>query len=425
MLCSLITVTAEGEAAANSCAFFVSDAEAKTVKSGDISAKYSITNSADAADEYVAFTALYVSGALTDIAMSAATVEAGAAAEITTGTVNVADPTVSSVKAFVIYQIDGDNHKMDTFEMGAYVEEEAIDEGFVETPQFKETEYYRIYNKWSKEYIYDRNGIVTMGNYDSKNRDKFLWQIAKDGDVYRIKNKLTGKFLVSAPDGSISNTREVDVTENLSNWDVLSKDGETLMFRNAKSNNFLNVDTTKTFAVCSEDLVDPIEDDLWACEWYFVSAIMPSPSDNAKEFKEYTTEGLEQGKIYTLTPEYCANVNGDTVIKVAAPGVKTIVAKCWQGGDDEWGRDSVIATAKCNDAGFALFTFPADEYPHGPANIRISDMFGKDTCHLQLYNTGGYSWEEGLEEATATIAVSIFAASAKHASNPCSNPKVI
>jgi hypothetical protein len=44
------------------------------------------------------------------------------------------------------------------------------------------------------------------------------------------------------------------------------------------------------------------------------------------------------------------------------------------------------------------FVFPADKYPHGPINVRISGVSGniQDNCYLQLYNRGGVAWNEGL-----------------------------
>ncbi len=51
-------------------------------------------------------------------------------------------------------------------------------------------------------------------------------------------------------------------------------------------------------------------------------------------------------------------------------------------------------------AGIGSFVFPADEFPHGPVHVRIytnnQDKTRKDYREIQLYNTGGVVWNQGL-----------------------------
>lgn len=104
-----------------------------------------------------------------------------------------------------------------------------------------------------------------------------------------------------------------------------------------------------------------------------------------------------QGKaIVTVTaPAYRADISGNTTIQISAPGETTAVAKCWQ-NDSALGHDTTVATVTLS-GGAGSFVFPAASYPHGPLTIRITA--GTDTCHLQVYNTGGVSWKEGLAAA--------------------------
>jgi hypothetical protein len=90
-------------------------------------------------------------------------------------------------------------------------------------------------------------------------------------------------------------------------------------------------------------------------------------------------------------------VKGDTIITLAAPGFKSVTAKCWKQGG-RFGSDSTVATIALDAKGNGSFNFPADDYPHGPITVRISGENGsvKDNCYLQLYNKGGVSWKEGM-----------------------------
>ncbi len=106
---------------------------------------------------------------------------------------------------------------------------------------------------------------------------------------------------------------------------------------------------------------------------------------------------LNPREVSVLSPEYCSDVKGDTTVKLAARGFKSVTAKCWKQGPG-FGSDSTVATVALDAQGKGSFVFPADQYPHGPITVRISGMNGnvQDNCYLQLYNRGGVSWNEGL-----------------------------
>ena len=102
-------------------------------------------------------------------------------------------------------------------------------------------------------------------------------------------------------------------------------------------------------------------------------------------------------QVAVVSPPYCSEVTGDTTVTLAAPGFKSVTAKCWKQGDG-FGTDSTVATVALDAKGQGSFVFPAGAYPHGPITVRITGENGtiKDNCYLQLYNRGGVSWNEGL-----------------------------
>ncbi len=101
--------------------------------------------------------------------------------------------------------------------------------------------------------------------------------------------------------------------------------------------------------------------------------------------------------VSVVSPAYCTNIKGDTLITLAAPGFKTLMVKCWKQGG-ALGADSTAAMVTLDAKGRGSFVFPADSYPHGPITLRITGENGtvKDNCYLQLYNRGGVSWNEGM-----------------------------
>lgn len=112
------------------------------------------------------------------------------------------------------------------------------------------------------------------------------------------------------------------------------------------------------------------------------------------------TLSAEAQLIAIKSPTYRSDVHGDTVIRVNASGYKApLIAKSWLPGGT-YGSDSTVATISLDSASEGSFMFPAGRYPHGPIAIRItgtriSDGY-VDTSYLQLYNTGGISWNEGI-----------------------------
>jgi len=110
--------------------------------------------------------------------------------------------------------------------------------------------------------------------------------------------------------------------------------------------------------------------------------------------------------IKVTSPKYRADVKGDVTIEFTAESMKSYKAFCWQqpnaANPSEWGHDAVLAmNVPIGEDGKGLFVFHADEFPNGPTNIRIfaSDGDFHDICELQLYNTGGVKWNQGIPKS--------------------------
>jgi hypothetical protein len=104
------------------------------------------------------------------------------------------------------------------------------------------------------------------------------------------------------------------------------------------------------------------------------------------------------GSLISVTsPDYGADVKGKTKISLSAPGFEKVTASCWKQGG-KFGTNTVIADVNMDAQGTGSFYFPANEFPHGPIVVTISGKKGKisDNCFLQLYNTSGVAWNEGM-----------------------------
>lgn len=109
--------------------------------------------------------------------------------------------------------------------------------------------------------------------------------------------------------------------------------------------------------------------------------------------------------IRLLHPECRSTVSGEVKVEFIAPGMSYAKAMCWGIGDEsdslQWGRDTNLTPKgiRLKKDGRGSFSFNADLLPHGPLNVRIyalSKDGKKDIFELQLYNSGGKSWCEGI-----------------------------
>ncbi len=111
-------------------------------------------------------------------------------------------------------------------------------------------------------------------------------------------------------------------------------------------------------------------------------------------------------RISVISPPYASEIRGKTKVSLSAPGFKRLLVKCWKQGGGA-GTDSTVATLDPDVDGKGVFSFPADDYPHGPVTLRISGEEGPhaDNCYLQLYNQGGVSWNAGIPSAAPPAAL--------------------
>jgi hypothetical protein len=119
--------------------------------------------------------------------------------------------------------------------------------------------------------------------------------------------------------------------------------------------------------------------------------------DSVSVDSESSAEETLGCQVAVVSPEYCSDVQGDTLVTLAAPGFKSVTVKCWKQGAG-FGSDATVATVALDAKGSGSFVFPAEQYPHGPVTLTISGQNGavKDNCYLQFYNKGGVSWNEGM-----------------------------
>ncbi len=114
--------------------------------------------------------------------------------------------------------------------------------------------------------------------------------------------------------------------------------------------------------------------------------------------------------ISVLSPECRSDVKGKVTVRFSAPGMTEARAMLWQqpsrSDRSVWGHDECLTPRKglrIGKDGTASFTFNADKFPAGPMNVRIyahNDRGEKDFFELQLYNTGGVKWNQGIPAGT-------------------------
>jgi hypothetical protein len=121
----------------------------------------------------------------------------------------------------------------------------------------------------------------------------------------------------------------------------------------------------------------------------------PGKSDKGSEW----TQAIE---VWEPIPR--SEVQGEVECIFRASGMAVARAVCWQqpteASQEPWGHDVVLAEIKLGPKGNGKFIFPADKFPNGPISIRIyannQDKTRKDYREIQVYNTGGVVWKQGL-----------------------------
>ncbi len=135
----------------------------------------------------------------------------------------------------------------------------------------------------------------------------------------------------------------------------------------------------------------------------------PTPSADYLEFNYGQDTGGDEWvrSIRVLEPALRSDVAGTVRVRFAAPGMRIAKALCWQqptpDDDTTWGHDTNLTPegVTLDRDGRGSFTFSADDFPHGPMNVRIfarNDEGERDIFELQLYNTGGVEWNAGIPD---------------------------
>ena len=118
-------------------------------------------------------------------------------------------------------------------------------------------------------------------------------------------------------------------------------------------------------------------------------------------------DGVEQWTqaIRVLEPTLRSDIRGDITVKFKAPGMTHASALCWRQSNpsNRWGEDVDLSPGGITlDAeGNGSFIFHAEQFPHGPVNLRIyahNEKDRKDIFELQLFNLGGVVWNQGIPD---------------------------
>ncbi len=252
---------------------------------------------------------------------------------------------------------------------------------------------YKIRNRWlSKEFLGDINGIVVYGTGEDAN---FQWTLEEVKGLQRIVNRGTHGYAVVIPAHADVTTTKAPPADGTGDWDIDSGNPPWGSIRNQANGKYLNCEHKLGHVECN-GTDHPGGDRFWSGQWEFVHVGGPPPP------RHYRNR-----QVAVIEPAYGATLVDQTTIVIRAPGLTSAIAKCWKQGDG-FGADSTVATMTLDAAGNGSFLFPAKDYPHGPIMVRIIGTDGKatgtdgkaaDTCNLQLYNTVGVKWNEGIPDA--------------------------
>ncbi|MEZ6087505.1 MAG: hypothetical protein R3C05_05645 [Pirellulaceae bacterium] len=118
--------------------------------------------------------------------------------------------------------------------------------------------------------------------------------------------------------------------------------------------------------------------------------------------------------IRVTQPEPRSDVSGMVTVTFRAEGMTEATAFCWRQPIDsdasqKWGRDVNLTPdgISLNGRGNGSFRFDANTFPNGPITVRIyakNDSGKKDIFELQLFNTGGVVWKQGIPDASPPAA---------------------
>lgn len=133
------------------------------------------------------------------------------------------------------------------------------------------------------------------------------------------------------------------------------------------------------------------------------------PNPQYADFNYGQTSGGHSEWVQSITvqePECRSDVKGKVTVRFRAPGMSVANALLWsqptKRDTSAWGHDVLLTPKKglkLASDGTGSFSFDADRFPAGPMNVRIYTAGNdgkKDFFELQLYNTGGVHWNQGI-----------------------------
>lgn len=118
--------------------------------------------------------------------------------------------------------------------------------------------------------------------------------------------------------------------------------------------------------------------------------------------------------IRVTQPEPRSEVSGMVTVTFHAKNMTEATAFCWAQPDDSavtnrWGQDVNLTPGgiSLDTRGNGSFRFDAEAFPNGPMNVRIyakNEKGKKDIYELQLFNTGGSVWNQGIPDSPPAAA---------------------
>lgn len=158
--------------------------------------------------------------------------------------------------------------------------------------------------------------------------------------------------------------------------------------------------------------------------FFLLSGAIPAVAQQGEAKKSAEYSDFNPGKnsdahsewvqsIVIQSPALRSEVKGRVKVAFRAVGMTAAKVMCWQQptrkNPDRWGHDVDLAPGLQLDAeGNGSFIFDADKFPNGPITLRImanNKATGKqDVRELQLFNTGGEKWNQGIPGHTPPAA---------------------
>lgn len=147
-----------------------------------------------------------------------------------------------------------------------------------------------------------------------------------------------------------------------------------------------------------------------------LSCLLLSPVKTQAEDYKYVdfnhgqndNDGTEWVQSIQIVEPMCrTDVKGTVKVTFKAPGMDHAKAMCWSQPRGKkglhWGMDVNLTPKgiKLDEQGVGSFTVNANKFPAGPMNVRIyaqNKEGKKDFFELQLYNTGGVAWNQGIPD---------------------------